>query len=80
MPGTREILRRISIVDDGQAKLLDREEFRRRMRVRFGAGWCGLYGFSKRLPKKRPLQPIGMTGNGLDSAQNSLLQLKLPLI
>jgi len=34
----REILRRISIVDDGQAKLLDREEFRRRMRARFGVG------------------------------------------
>ena len=33
----REILRRISVVDDGQAKLLDREEFRRRMRARFGA-------------------------------------------
>ena len=33
----REILRRISAVDAGQAKLLDREEFRRKMRVRFGA-------------------------------------------
>jgi putative addiction module component (TIGR02574 family) len=33
----REILRRISVVDDGQATLLDREEFRRRMRARFGA-------------------------------------------
>ncbi len=33
----REILRRISAVETGQAKLLDREEFRRRMRARFGA-------------------------------------------
>lgn len=33
----REISRRISVVDDGQAKLLDREEFRRRIRTRFGA-------------------------------------------
>ena len=33
----REILRRISVVDAGQAKLLDREEFRKRMRARFGA-------------------------------------------
>ncbi len=33
----REILRRISVVDNGQAKLLDREEFRRRMRARYGA-------------------------------------------
>lgn len=33
----REILRRIAAVDDGQAKLLDREEFRRRMRERLGA-------------------------------------------
>jgi putative addiction module component (TIGR02574 family) len=32
----REILRRISVVDAGQAKLLDREEFRRRMRSRLG--------------------------------------------
>ena len=33
----REILRRISVIETGQAKLLDREEFRRRMRARFGA-------------------------------------------
>ncbi len=33
----REILRRIAEVDTGQAKLLDREEFRRRMRARFRA-------------------------------------------
>ncbi|MEK8088643.1 addiction module protein [Thermithiobacillus plumbiphilus] len=32
----REILRRISVVDDGQAKLLDREEFRRRIRAGLG--------------------------------------------
>lgn len=31
----REIMRRISVVDTGQAELLDREEFRRRMRARF---------------------------------------------
>lgn len=33
----REILRRISVVDDGQAKLLDRDEFRRRIRAGLGA-------------------------------------------
>lgn len=33
----REILRRICMVDDRQAKLLDREEFRRRMRAISGA-------------------------------------------
>ncbi len=29
-----EILRRISLLDSGQAKLLDREEFRKKMRAR----------------------------------------------
>ena len=33
----REILRRIAEVDSGQAKLLDRGEFRRRMRARLEA-------------------------------------------
>jgi putative addiction module component (TIGR02574 family) len=31
----REILHRISLVDSGQAKLLDREEFRQKMRARY---------------------------------------------
>ena len=31
----REILRRISLIDSGQAKLLDREEFRQKMRARY---------------------------------------------
>jgi len=31
----REILHRISLIDSGQAKLLDREEFRRKMRARY---------------------------------------------
>ncbi len=31
----REILHRISLIDSGQAKLLDREEFRKRMRARY---------------------------------------------
>ena len=30
----REILRRISLIDSGQAKLIDREEFRQKMRAR----------------------------------------------
>ncbi len=30
----REILHRISLIDSGQAKLLDREEFRQKMRAR----------------------------------------------
>ncbi len=30
-----EILRRISLIDSGQAKLLDREEFRLKMRTRY---------------------------------------------
>lgn len=33
----REIVRRIREVDAGTAKLIDREEFRRRMRSRLGA-------------------------------------------
>lgn len=33
----REILRRIADIDAGQAKLLDREEFQRRMRARLEA-------------------------------------------
>ena len=33
----REIVRRIKEVDAGTAKLIDREEFRRRMRSRLGA-------------------------------------------
>jgi putative addiction module component (TIGR02574 family) len=32
-----ELLRRISQVNDGQATLIDREAFRRRMRARLGA-------------------------------------------
>ena len=31
----REILHRISLIDSGQAKLLDREEFRQKMRARY---------------------------------------------
>ncbi|ALT00568.1 addiction module protein [Lacimicrobium alkaliphilum] len=31
----REILHRISLIDSGQAKLLDREEFRQQMRSRY---------------------------------------------
>jgi len=31
----REILHRISLIDTGQAKLLDREEFRQKMRARY---------------------------------------------
>ena len=31
----REILRRISLIDSGQAKLLNREEFRQKMRARY---------------------------------------------
>ncbi len=31
----REILHRISLIDSGQAKLLDREEFREKMRARY---------------------------------------------
>jgi len=31
----REILHRVSLVDSGQAKLLDREEFRQKMRARY---------------------------------------------
>jgi putative addiction module component (TIGR02574 family) len=31
----REILHRISLIDSGQAKLLDREEFRQRLRARY---------------------------------------------
>ncbi|HEC12545.1 MAG TPA: hypothetical protein ENI80_04745 [Acidiferrobacteraceae bacterium] len=31
----REILRRISLIDLGQAKLLDREELRQKMRARY---------------------------------------------
>jgi len=31
----REILHRISLIDSGQAKLLDREDFRQRMRERY---------------------------------------------
>ena len=30
-----EILHRISLIDSGQAKLLDREEFRQKMRARY---------------------------------------------
>ncbi len=30
-----EILRRMSLIDSGQAKLLDREEFRQKMRARY---------------------------------------------
>ncbi len=32
----REILKRIAEIDSGQAKLLDREEFRKRMQARIG--------------------------------------------
>lgn len=32
----QEVLRRIAEIDSGQAELLDREEFRRRMRDRIG--------------------------------------------
>ena len=31
----REILHRISLIDSGQAKLLDREEFRQKVRARY---------------------------------------------
>jgi putative addiction module component (TIGR02574 family) len=31
----REILHRVSLVDSGQAKLLDRDEFRQKMRARY---------------------------------------------
>ena len=31
----REILHRMSLIDSGQAKLLDREEFRQKMRARY---------------------------------------------
>jgi len=31
----REILHRISLINSGQAKLLDREEFRQKMRARY---------------------------------------------
>jgi len=31
----REILHRISLIDSGQAKLLDREDFRQKMRARY---------------------------------------------
>ena len=31
----REILHRISLIDSGQATLLDREEFKRKMRARY---------------------------------------------
>ena len=31
----RELLHRISLIDSGQAKLLDREEFRQKMRARY---------------------------------------------
>ncbi len=31
----REILHRIFLIDSGQAKLLDRDEFRRKMRTRY---------------------------------------------
>ena len=31
----REILHRISLIDSGRAKLLDREEFRQKMRARY---------------------------------------------
>ena len=31
----REILHRISLIDSGQAKLLDREEFRQKIRARY---------------------------------------------
>ncbi len=32
----KEILRRLAEIDAGTAKLIDRDEFRRRMRVRIG--------------------------------------------
>ena len=32
----RELVRRIAQIDSGQAKLLDRDEFRRRVRARLG--------------------------------------------
>lgn len=34
----KEILRRLAEIDAGTAKLIDREELRRRMRARFDAG------------------------------------------
>ena len=34
----REILHRISLIDSGQAKLLDREEFRQKIRARYKGG------------------------------------------
>ncbi len=34
----KEIVRRLAEIDAGTAKLIDRDEFRRRMRARMGAG------------------------------------------